>query len=65
MTFTFREGITLEQATDLAQLMDERLAEMNCLHLQLNPPLTAVTSPKPRRLSRHGFGMRISVKTFV
>src|SRR5918999_3034951 len=38
ITFTFREGTTLEQATDMAQLMDERLAEMNCLHLQLNPP---------------------------
>jgi hypothetical protein len=38
ITFTCREGITLEQATELAQLMEERLAEMNCLHLQLNPP---------------------------
>ena len=38
ITFTFREGTTLEQATAMAQLMDERLAEVNCVHLQLNPP---------------------------
>jgi hypothetical protein len=38
ITFTCREGTTLDQATELAQLMEARLAEMTCLHLQLTPP---------------------------
>ena len=38
ITFTCREETTLDEATDLARLMEEKLVEMNCLHLQITPP---------------------------